>query len=473
MDHEAHVVGLDGFQPQVRRQGRAHFRPRALMLALVLALVIGFGLAAAQTPRTSIQLVEIDGPISVATSMQVAATLDRARNEQAALVIVQLDTPGGVVQATREIIRKMLASPVPIVVFVAPSGARAASAGAYITYAAHVTAMAPGTHIGAATPIQLGAPGPQRPAQPEQPRPANQETRSAEERKAINDAAGYLRSLAQLRGRNAEWAEKAVREAAVLSADDAFSAGVVDLKASDLDDLLMKLDGRRVTVMGASRTLVTKGLPVVKSEPDLRMRILGAIADPNVAIILLMIGFYGLLFEFWSPGAIVPGVLGGVCLLLGLTALSVLPLNYGGVALILLGLGLIAAETFQPGLGVLGVGGVIAFLVGAVFLIDPAGADIDLKVAWPVLIGVAITAGLGLSFLLAFAVRARGRLVVTGAEEMIGMEGVVVDWAETRGTVRVHGETWSATGPATVISGQRVRIAARDGLTLAVEPTAE
>ena len=450
---------------------------RRWLIALIGALGL-FGVAAAQEsgPTGRILLIDVKGPISVATSMQVSAALEQAETEHAMLVVLRLDTPGGLVNATRDLIQSILATSVPVAVYVAPSGARAASAGTYIAYAAHIAAMAPGTHLGAATPIELGGlPGPSRPS--DSPRRdadgerKQQDGDSAADRKAINDAVAYLRSLAQMRGRNADWAEKAVREAATLTAEDAVRERVVDLIASDLNELLVKIDGRTVVVAGIERKLETAGRPVASIEPDWRMRVLAAIADPNIAIILLMVGFYGILLEFWSPGALVPGIIGAISLLLGLVALSVLPVSFGGLALVLLGLALIAAEAFAPGFGLLGIGGVVASVIGTIFLFDPSGSDIDLRVAWPVIIGMAaLSSVLALTIVLGFAVRARQRRTVTGAEEMIGFEGQVVGWEGSQGTVRAHGELWSARGPAALVAGQRVRVVAREGLTLTIEP---
>lgn len=449
---------------------------RRWLISLIAALGLsGLAMAQGSAPVNPVLLVEIKGAISVATSMQVAAALEEAKAAQATLVVLQLDTPGGVVSATRDVIQSILGSTVPVAVYVAPSGARAASAGTYIIYASHIAVMAPGTHLGAATPIQLGGlPEPSRPSDPARPgadaEPERRDGGTAEERKAINDAVAYLQSLAQMRGRNADWAEKAVRDAATLTADDAVREGVVDLVANDLDQLLAKVNGRSVVIGGAERKLATEGRPVVSIEPDWQMRVLAAIADPNIAIILLMVGFYGIMFEFWSPGAIVPGVIGAISLLLGLTALSVLPVSFGGLALVLLGLALITAEAFVPGFGLLGIGGIAASVIGAMFLVDPAGTDIDLRVAWPVIIGIGLSGALALSIVLGFAVRARQRRSVTGAEEMIGLEGHVVVWEGSQGTVRAHGEAWSARGPDALAAGQRVRVIAREGLMLTVEP---
>jgi len=450
-------------------------------LILIVAGICLAGLATARDldPSRRVLLVDVKGAIGVATDMQIAAALEQAQAEDAALVILRIDTPGGLVSSTRAIIQNILRSEVPVAVYVAPTGARAASAGTYIAYAAHFAAMAPATHLGAATPIALGG-FPSSPGPSEQPRRESPDRRdessqpggpSSAERKAINDAVAYIRSLAQLRGRNADWAEKAVREAATLTAEDAVRERVVDVLAADVEDLMAKLHGRTVSIRGDERKLAIEGLPVELVDANWRMRLLATIADPNIAVILMMIGIYGILFEFWSPGALVPGVVGGISLLLGLTALSVLPVNYGGLALILLGLALMVGEVFAPGFGVLGVAGIAAVVVGAIFLFDPAAADIDYAVAWPVIIGIGLTSAAALAVVVRIALRARRYPTITGAEQMIGIEGTVVDWNGIDGTVRAHGEVWSGRGPQSLASGQRVRIVGRDGLTLVVEPT--
>ncbi|MBI2296450.1 MAG: nodulation protein NfeD [Betaproteobacteria bacterium] len=446
---------------------------RALcLLAAAFALASGPAHAAPERPVVTL---EIKGPIGVATAMQLAAALERARKEDAPLVVVRLDTPGGLVDSTREIIQAVLASPVPVAVYVSPSGARAASAGTYIAYAAHLAAMAPGTHLGAATPVRLGVPGTPGPPGPDpgardpSKKGAPPSDESTMDRKVLNDAIAYLRGLAQLRGRNAEWAEKAVRDAATLTAEEAVRERVVDFLARDLEDLLNQADGRRVAAAGVERTLATKGAEVIAVEPDWRMRALGVIANPNVAFILMLAGIYGILFEFWNPGAVVPGVIGGISLLLALAAFAVLPVNYAGLALVLLGIAFMTVEAFTPGIGALGVGGVVAFIAGGVFLFDPEGADIAFRVTWPVLIAAASASAAFFLFALGYALRARRRRVVSGAEEMIGMAGRVVAWEGLSGSVHVHGEVWTARAEAPLAPGDPVRVARRDGLTLTVQ----
>ncbi|HEY9396504.1 MAG TPA: nodulation protein NfeD [Burkholderiales bacterium] len=433
-----------------------------------------------ETPAAAVVAVEVRGAIGVASGMHVARAIETARADKANLVLITLDTPGGLVSVTRDIIQAILGSPVPVAVYVAPSGARAASAGTYIAYAAHIAAMAPGTSIGAATPVAMGVPPgmpgspppaqPNKPAEPEKGTNAEPSSGTAMERKVLNDAIAFLRTLAQMRGRNVEWADKAVRDAATLTAKEAVAMDVVDLLADNREALLAALHGRTVTTSVGAVTLATRGAATVVIEPDLRTRVLDAVADPNVAFILLLIGIYGLIFEFWSPGFGVAGTIGAICLLLAFTALSLLPVHYGGLALLLLGLALMTAEAFSPGVGVFAIGGVVAFVVGSIFLFDPAGADIAIGVARPLIVGAAVASALLFIFVFGFAVRARRRPVRTGAEEMLGAHGIVREWHELSGVVHVHGEMWHACSDRTLAPGDAVEVSARDGLTLTVRP---
>ncbi len=453
----------------------------ALVLALLGPVLLPWG-GHAQTDSNKgppvraavppVVVVDVKGAIGVGTGHLIEEALSRARSERAGLVVLRLDTPGGLVSATRDVIGAILASPVPVVVFVAPGGARAASAGTYIAYAAHVAAMAPGTHLGAATPVQMGAPpGPTPQPRRDGDKPESGSGAGAMERKIVNDAVAYLRSLAQLRGRNAEWAEKAVREGATLTAEEAARDKVVDLLAGNLGDLLDRLDGRTVRTADGEHVLATRHARVLEVEPGWKSRLLAIVTDPNIAFILLMIGVYGIIFEFWHPGLAGPGIVGAICLLVGLMALSVLPINLAGLGLLALGIGMMVAEAFTPGIGVLGLGGVVSFILGGLFLFDPAGADIDFAVAWPVVVGAAVTNALLFVGLLGMILRVRRRKVVTGAEQMIGLEGSVVDWENGRGRIRVHGEVWSARAAAPLAPGTPVRVERRDGLTLhVVEP---
>ncbi|MCZ7656513.1 MAG: nodulation protein NfeD [Xanthobacteraceae bacterium] len=434
------------------------------VVALLFAMPPGGG----QSGR--VLTTDISGAIGVASARQITRAIEQAQRTDAALLVIRLDTPGGLVTSTREIIKMIVAAPVPVAIYVAPSGARAASAGTFMVYAAHVAAMAPGTNLGAATPVQMGGvPGLPQPKEGER-KDGKEQSENAAQRKAINDVVALLRSLAQLRGRNAEFAEKAVREAATLTADEARREGVVDIVAGTLPDLLAQLDGRRVKVGESERVLATRGVTPTAYEPDWRTRLLGAISDPNVAFILLLIGFYGLIFEFWSPGSFVPGTIGAISLILALTALSTLPVHYGALALLVLGLALMVAEAFTPGIGVLGLGGLAAFVVGSVFLFEGADADIDFAVSLPLIVGASLTSAALAFFVIGAALKARQRPPATGAEEMIGISGQVVEWAGDRGRVRVHGEVWSARARVALAPRQPVRVVAREGLTLIVEP---
>jgi membrane-bound serine protease (ClpP class) len=442
-----------------------------LLLIGLAALMMGPRAETAAEPAGAprpVLVMHIKGTIGVATSEFVTRALARARAAKARLLVIQLDTPGGLVSSMREIVSAMLASPVPVAVFVAPAGARAASAGTYMMYAAHVAAMAPGTHLGAATPITMS--GPTAPRESEK-KDGDKDGLSAGERKMVNDAVAYLRALAEVRRRNADWAERAVRAAATLTSTEARKENVIDLLASDLPDLLAKIDGRIVTAAGAERRLETKDAPVVEIEADWRLKIMAAIGDPTIAYLLLLIGVYGVLFEFLSPGAVAPGIIGGISLLLGLGALSVLPVDYAGLGLVALGIGLMTAEALTPGIGALGIGGLVAFVAGSLLLFDPdAARGIDFRVARPVIAVAALATALFFLFGLGLAWRARRRPVRSGREHMVGRPGEVVDWTVEGGTVRVEGEVWSARAAAPLQPGDPVRIVGVEGLTVVVEP---
>ena len=421
-------------------------------------------------------LIDVKGAIGFVSTTQLAKALETAKTQQASLLILRLDTPGGLLSSTREMIQAMLASPVPVVVYVAPGGARAASAGTYLVYASHLAAMAPATHLGAATPVALGVPGLPGAPPPPKPSPGSEkhdetEPATAMDRKAVNDAVAYLRTLAELRGRNADWAEKAVREAATLTASEALKERVVEVIASDTNVLLAAVDGRVVTTSSGDVRLRTKGASIIELGPDWKMQVMSAIADPDVAFLLLLVGIYGILFEFMSPGAVAPGVVGGISLIMALTALTVLPVSYGGLALLLLGIALLVAESMAPSF-ILGAGGLVAFVVGTLFLFDPAETDIHFGVAWPLIAGSAAASAAFFFGVLGFALKARLRPVRTGAEEMIGSTGEVVSWADGTGSIRVHGEIWAAQSNRSFSTGQRVRVIGRAGLMLNVlEPT--
>jgi membrane-bound serine protease (ClpP class) len=444
----------------------------ALFFTCFLATLFDRALGQSTKDR-SVLLIDIRGAIGFVAAGQLAKALEQAAIQGSPAVIVRLDTPGGLLTSTREMIHTILASRVPIVMYVAPNGSRAASAGTYLMYAAHVAAMAPGTHLGAATPISLspsGFPGgpPSKPP-PDSEKQSETDPTTAPARKSVNDAVAYIRSLAELRGRNADWGEKAVREAATLTASAALKERVADVIAKDIDDLLSQIDGRSVSTAAGEIRLDTKGRSAVELKPDWKMQLMSAITDPNIALILLMIGIYGILFEFWSPGAIAPGVIGGICLIIALTALAVLPVNYAGLALLLFGVALMVAEAFTPGFGIAGLGGIAAFAIGALFLFDPAQSDIPIAVSWPVVAGMAVLSAGFFAGVMGFALRARRRPVRTGAEQMIGSTGEVVSWTETTGRIHVNGELWEARSRQSLAKGQRVRVVGRAGLTLDIE----
>lgn len=450
-------------------------------LGLVLLTVSG---ALAQTPSAParpadvapVYVVPVQGAIGPASASFAVRGIERARKLGAQLVVLEMDTPGGLDKSMRDIIQAILASPVPVATYVYPGGARAASAGTYILYASHVAAMAPGTNLGAASPVSIGIGGPKPEAGPPAASapasaPAGEDTMT---RKQMHDASAYIRGLAQLRHRNAEWGERAVREAVSLSADEAVAQKVADLVAPDLPALLRQLDGKRIEAAGATRTLHTAGAPIVTLEPDWRSKLLAVITDPSVALILMMIGIYGLIFEFSTPGMVVPGMAGAICLLLGLFALQMLPINYAGLALIAFGVGCMIAEVFLPTFGAVGVGGIIAFAFGAVMLIDTDvpgfGVPLSLIAALSAVSAVFL---FGMSALL---LRARRRPVVSGADTLVGAVGVVViDPAATNGSTdlthgwaMVRGEQWRIRSNRPLAGGQSVRVTGRHGLVLDV-----
>lgn len=447
-----------------------------LLFAGLLALVAGAGGAAERSPLAG-RVVELalTGPVGPASSDYLGRALARAGAENAALVVLRIDTPGGLDTAMRDIIQAILASPVPVAGFVAPSGARAASAGTYILYACHLAAMAPGTNLGAATPVAIGggdAPeGPARPDAPEaakgdSPPPSATETLALKSR---NDAVAYLRALAELRGRNADWAERAVREAASLSAQAALAQGVIEIIAADLPDLLRQVQGRRVEVGGRASVLDVQQREVVTLLPDWRTRLLAVITNPNVAYLLMLVGVYGLILEFYHPGVGLPGIAGGICLLLALFAFQALPVNYAGMALLVFGVMLMVAEAVMPSFGALGIGGIVAFLFGSILLFD---RDVpEFRIAWGLILGAGLGSAIGVALLAAFAVRATRRAVTTGSEAMLAAYGeAIADFSGGRGQVRLHGEIWQARAERPVAAGTTVRVRERHGLTVAVEP---
>jgi membrane-bound serine protease (ClpP class) len=418
----------------------------------------------------SVKVAQIDGAISPASAAYFQRALRETQKDGAQLLVTKLDTPGGLDSAMREMIQSILASPVPVAIWVAPSGARAASAGTYLLYASHIAAMAPGTNLGAATPVAIGIGGPPgRPAgsKPEDDKEATQPG-SAMEKKAVQDAAAYIRGLAQLRGRNVEWAESAVREAESLSAEEAVERKVVDFVAVDLADLLRQADARRVKLASGETTLALAEASIEIIAPNWQEQLLMAIANPNVALILMMLGIYGLLFEFYTPGFGVAGIIGAISLLLGLYALAMLPINAVGALLLLLGIALMAMEAFLPSFGAFGIGGIVAFIAGALMLID---ADIPgLEISLSLIVPLAAFSALALAGIGAFALRARRRPTVSGVEAMLGTSVEVLEDFEHEGWVRAFGERWKASSATPMQRGAHARITAVHGLTLVVQP---
>ena len=442
---------------------------------LLVAVIVAIPALPAKAATQRAIILEISDAIGPAIADYIVRELRTVDTRQTGLIVLRMNTPGGLDSSMREIVSAILASPVPVATYVAPNGARAASAGTYIAYASAVVGMAPGTNIGAATPVQLGVspffPG----GRPEQP-PAQKngqekgtvgEPTDTESRKAINDAVAYIRSLAELNGRNADWAAEAVRTAVSLPASEALKLHVVDVIADDVPDLLRKIDGRTATVAGKPERLATAGLEVLTVAPGWRTQLLAIATNPNVALILMLIGVYGLLFEFLNPGAVAPGLIGAISLFVALYALHLLPINYAGAALVLLGIGLMVAEAHIGAFGVIGVGGIIAFVIGAIMMFPSGAPGFELS---PIVIAatVIVTASLFL-LLLAMLLRSRKRLVVTGKEALLGAEGEAVVWMGRDGRVLIRGEIWRARASKPLKPGTRVKVVDRDGLVLIVE----
>lgn len=441
-----------------------------------LLLFLGSGCAApaeaaTDNTTTSVRLITIDGAVTPATNHYVTNQIAKAEAANADLILLRIDTPGGLSRATKDIVQAILASPVPVVGYVAPSGARAASAGTYILYATHIAAMAPATHLGAATPVSLGgspSPPPADNKKADSTQSGNRTNQSAKRRKVINDAVAFIRSLAQQRDRNADWAETAVREAATLTAAKALEANVIDRVAANRSELLGEIDGMTVRTVAGQTTLHTNAVQLVRTEPSWRTQLLSVVAQPMVAYLLLMIGIVGLLLEGLSPGTVLPGVVGGICLLVSLYAFQMLPVNYAGLALIVLGIALMVGELFAPSFGVLGLGGIAAFAFGSVMLMDTSVPGYDTPLGF--IIGLSIFFALMIMLVLVLFMRARHKRIHTGSQGLIGSHCYAMQDFNDAGRVWLHSEAWNARCNVPVHKNEPLEVVDVEGLTVQVRP---
>ena len=439
-----------------------------LSIFTVLIPSIGKTQAPPLSSVDAIWVLQIKGAIGPATSDYIVRAIQEAHDNDASLIVIQIDTPGGLDLAMREIIQSILDSSIPVVSYVFPEGARSASAGTYIQYASHIAAMAPATNLGAATPVQIGMPSVPAGVDDSDDEPGTAPA-TAMERKIVNDASAYIRSLAELRGRNVYWAETAVTEAASLSANEALQENVIDFVATDLADLLSQIDGMSVDVREQVVTINTKDKSVEYHDPDWRTNFLAVISNPNLILILGMIGIYGIIIEFYSPGVGIPGVVGAICLLLAAYGLQLLPISYAGLGLIMLGLALMITEALIPSFGVLGIGGVIAFIFGAIILVD---TDVDVyQVSLPLVAAIGVFSVLLIGITLHLFIRIRKKKAVSGVQTIVGLTGNPVDDFTAEGMVKIQGELWKARTDTPLNKGDEVKVLSVDGLTLHVSKT--
>ena len=425
------------------------FRFRLILPVLLFSVAL-FVLSAFGTGGKHVNVIEINGVINPVAAKFITEAIDQSEEDGAQCLIIQMDTPGGLMDSMRSIVKKMLSAAVPTVVYVSPSGARAASAGVFITMAGHIAAMAPSTNIGAAHPVTLGS----------------QKENKAMMEKVVNDAVAQIKGIAKKRGRNVKWAEKAVRESVSITEEEALKLKVIDLVAPDLDSLLAKLDGRKVKVDSEKKILATKGVQINRSQMGWRYRFLDIISNPTIAYIMLMLGIYGIFFELSNPGAILPGVIGAIFLILAFFALQMLPINYAGLALILLGIILFIAEVKITSYGMLSVGGAVCMLLGSIMLAEnlPEYMRISKGVIYP---AVLVSAGFFL-FAVTMAIRARRKKPTTGVEGLIGEVGLSETVLNPEGTVSIHGELWRAECDEWIEKGERIKVVGVDNLKLKV-----